>query len=115
MRHVDVLNAEYTQSVPVGARVETDKENKNILLHKDKGLSTSRLFYRSVPDDKRGNTQYVKQEYKYLQQTKVHLKNKTKNYSCLKPRSMQTQQSKTDANLNFQRRERDSYKIILND
>ena len=33
----------------------------NILLHKDKDLSTSRLFYKSVPDDKHSNTQYVKQ------------------------------------------------------
>ena len=34
------------------------------LLHKDKDLSTSRLFYKSVRDDKHSNTQYVKQEYK---------------------------------------------------
>ena len=40
-------------------------ERENTLLHKDKNLSTSRFFfYKSVPDDKHGNTQYVKQEYK---------------------------------------------------
>ena len=46
---------------------ETEREKrreKNTLLHKDKDLSTSRLFYKTVPDDKHSNTQYVKQEYK---------------------------------------------------
>ena len=38
------------------------RERESNLLHKDKGLSTSRLFYKSVPDDKHSNTQYVKQE-----------------------------------------------------
>ena len=33
----------------------------NILLHKDKDLSTSQLFYKSVPDDKHSDTQHVKQ------------------------------------------------------
>ena len=36
----------------------------NTLIHKDKDLSTGRLFYKSVPYDKHSNTQYVKQEYK---------------------------------------------------
>ena len=76
-------------------------------LHKDKDSSTSRLFYQSVPDDKHSNTQYLKQEYKQLRQTKTHLKNKTNNYCYLKLRNIQTQQSKTDANLNFQERERE--------
>ena len=35
-----------------------------LILHMDQNLSTSRLFYKSVPDDKNNNTQYVKQEYK---------------------------------------------------
>ena len=43
---------------------EREQKRKNTLLHKDKDLSTSRLFYKSVPGDKHGNTQYVKQEYK---------------------------------------------------
>ena len=30
---------------------------ENTLLHNDKDLSTTRLFYKSVPDDKYGNTQ----------------------------------------------------------
>ena len=33
------------------------------LLQKDKALTTSPLFYKSVPDDKHSNTQYIKQEY----------------------------------------------------
>ena len=41
-----------------------NKEKDNTLLHKDKDLSTSQLFYKSVPDDKHSNTQYIKQEYK---------------------------------------------------
>ena len=45
-------------------RREQEEEEDNTLLHKDKDLSTSRLFYKSVPDDKHSNTQYVKQEYK---------------------------------------------------
>ena len=44
-------------------------------------------------------------------QIKCVLKTKQKNYYCLKLRNIQIQQSKTDANLNFQGRERD--KIIL--
>ena len=36
----------------------------NTLLHKDKDLSTCQLFYKSVPDDKHSNTQYVKREHK---------------------------------------------------
>ena len=48
----------------------------NTLLHKDKRLSTSWLFYKSVPDDKHSNTQYVKQEYKQLLQTKIQQKKK---------------------------------------
>ena len=45
---------------------DTDRE-ENTLLHKDKDLSTIGffvLFYKSVPDNKHGNTKYVKQEYK---------------------------------------------------
>ena len=41
------------------------KIQDNTLLHKDKDLDTSQVsFYKSVPDDKHSNTQYVKQEYK---------------------------------------------------
>ena len=36
---------------------------------------------------------------------KVHLKNKTKNYYCLKLCNIQTQQSNINANVNFQERE----------
>ena len=43
---------------------ETERQRDSTLIHKDKDLSTSRLFYESVPDDKHSNTQYVKQEYK---------------------------------------------------
>ena len=83
---------------------EREREEKT-LLHKDKDLSTSRLFfYKSVPDDKHRNTQNVKQEYKIMRQTKMQLKNKAKNYYCLKLCNIQTQQSNTDANLNFQER-----------
>ena len=39
-----------------------ERERENTLLHKDKDLSTIRLFCRSVPDDKHSNTQYIKQE-----------------------------------------------------
>ena len=41
---------------------ESEREREdNTLLHKHKDLSTSRLFYESVPDDEHSNTQYVKQ------------------------------------------------------
>ena len=40
------------------------RERENTLLHKDKDLSASQLFYKSVPDDKYSNIQYIKQEYK---------------------------------------------------
>ena len=43
--------------------MERERED-NTLLHKDKDLSTSRIFYKSVPDDKHSNRPYVKQEYK---------------------------------------------------
>ena len=44
---------------------ERERErDDNTFLCKDKDLSTSRLFYRSVPDDKCSNTQYIKQDYK---------------------------------------------------
>ena len=35
-----------------------------IILSKDEDLSTSRLFYKSVPEDKHSNAQYFKQEHK---------------------------------------------------
>ena len=41
---------------------ERDKID-NTLLHRDKDLSTCRLFCKSVPDDKHSNTQYIKQEF----------------------------------------------------
>ena len=41
------------------------RKQENTLLHKHKDLSTSRLFCKSVPDDKHSNTQYIKQEYNY--------------------------------------------------
>ena len=44
-----------------GGGGERERERENTLLHKDKDLSTSRLFYQSVPADKLNNTQYVKQ------------------------------------------------------
>ena len=53
--------------ITVRERERKQKEKSylaNFLLHKDKDLSTSRLFYKSVPDDKHGNTQYGKQEHK---------------------------------------------------
>ena len=37
----------------------------------------------------------------------MHLKKRKEKYYCLKPRNIQTQQSKTDAILNFQERERE--------
>ena len=36
----------------------------NTLLLEDKDLSSSGLFYKSVPDNKHSNTQCIKQEYK---------------------------------------------------
>ena len=50
-----------------GREIETEKGAEmgfrdNTLSHKDKYLSTSRLFCKSVPDDKHSNTQYIKQE-----------------------------------------------------
>ena len=44
------------------------------LLQKDKDLSTSRLFYKSVPDVKHSNAQYIKQKYKQLRQIKYKKK-----------------------------------------
>ena len=45
------------------SRNECGSVKDNTLLHKDKDLSTNQLFYKSVPDDKHSNTQYIKQEY----------------------------------------------------
>ena len=42
---------------------ETERED-NTFLQKDTNLSTSRLFYKSVSDDKHSSAQYIKQEYK---------------------------------------------------
>ena len=42
---------------------ETERERENTLLHRDKDLSTSRHFCKSVPNDKHSNTQYIRQEY----------------------------------------------------
>ena len=40
-----------------GKKIRSD----NTLLHMDKELSTSWLFYKSVPNDKHSSTQYIKQ------------------------------------------------------
>ena len=40
-----------------------ERERDNTLLHRDKDLSTCRLFFKSVPDDKHSNTQYIKQKF----------------------------------------------------
>ena len=47
---------------------ETERETEieredNTLLHKDKDLSTSQLFCKSVPDYKHSNTQYINQKF----------------------------------------------------
>ena len=43
---------------------QTDRQTEDdTLLHKYEDLSTSRLFCKSVPDDKHSNTQYIKQEF----------------------------------------------------
>ena len=59
----NMLNANGQKERGGGGGEERERED-NTLLHKDKDLSTSRLFYKSVPADKHGNIQYVKQEYK---------------------------------------------------
>ena len=41
---------------------ERERREDNTWLHRDKDLSTSRLFCKSVPDDKHSNTQYIKHE-----------------------------------------------------
>ena len=46
----------------IGKRQERERERESTLLQKNKDLSTSRLFHKSVPDDKHGNTQYVRQQ-----------------------------------------------------
>ena len=45
----------------------------------NKDLSTSRLFYKSVPDDKHGNTQYVKEKYNNCCKLKYILTNNNTN------------------------------------
>ena len=42
-------------------RGDRDTHRDNTLLHRDKDLSTCRLFFQSVPDDNHSNTQYIKQ------------------------------------------------------
>ena len=42
---------------------ERGEREEKIILYKNKDLSTSWLFYKSVPDGKHSNTQYIKQEY----------------------------------------------------
>lgn len=49
----------YNKLFGMGKRQEG---RENTLLQKDKGLSTSGLFHKSVPGDTYGNTQYVRQE-----------------------------------------------------
>ena len=44
-------------------RREEKRGEDNTVLHKDKDLRISRLFYKSIPDDKHSNIQYVKQKY----------------------------------------------------
>ena len=39
-----------------------ERERDNTLLHRDKDLSTCRLFFKSVPDDKHGNTDDISRE-----------------------------------------------------
>ena len=54
-----------SESLGDGAR-EREREKiryDNTLLHRDKDLSTCRLFCKSVPDDKHSNTQYIKQKF----------------------------------------------------
>ena len=57
---------------------EEKRREDNTLLHRDKDLSTCRLFCKSVPDDKHSNTQYIKQEFNLNTLEKKRLKNKTK-------------------------------------
>ena len=55
---------------------QQQRERESILLHKDKDLSTSQLFNKSVPDGKHSNTQYVKQDYDiyiYIERERVSL------------------------------------------
>ena len=54
---------------------EREIREDNTLLHRDKDLSTSRLFCISVPDDKHSNTQYIrerKRERETDRQTERH-------------------------------------------
>ena len=95
---------------------ERDKRREeNTLLHKDKDLSTSRLFLQNVPDHKHGNTQYANKNTDNCGKLKYILRTNKKqtNYSCLKLRNMQTQQSKTYVDMNFQERERERCEFIL--
>ena len=63
--YIFILVWSRTKNPEVKIRKEKRNNNNNIiLLHKDKDLSTSQHFYKSVPDDKHSNTQYFKQEYK---------------------------------------------------
>ena len=44
---------------------ERERGEDNILLHKDKYLSTSRLLHKSFPDDKLSNTTIYASKQKY--------------------------------------------------
>ena len=78
----------HTQSEREGGR-----KRDNTLLHRDKDLSMSQLFCKSVSDDKHSNTQYIKQKVQLItREEKERLKNKTKTNFCLKLHSIQTEQ-----------------------
>ena len=52
-------------------RVRFQRQRDNTLLHKDKDLSTSWLFYKSVPDDKR-KSERKRQTDRHLGETHYH-------------------------------------------
>ena len=64
-RHTD--NDHICPLYRVAQEREREREEKrredNTLLHRDKDLSTCRLFCKSVTDDKHSNTQYIKQKF----------------------------------------------------
>ena len=47
-----------------GKGAKEREREREIIPYSGKDLSTSRLFYKSVPDDKHSNTQNAKQEYR---------------------------------------------------
>ena len=94
---------------------ERKRREENTLLHKGQRFKHKSIFFTNLslmtntatPSTSNKNTNNC-DKLKYILRTNKKQNKQTKKYYCLKLRNIQTQQSKTDTNLNFQGRERES-------